>query len=113
MYSGHKHNYERTYPLKDSNAVSASYHNSPSFLQVITGNAGNHEGPESFTEAEVPSWLGHRYEGYGFTSLQVSPQFLDIQHIEANVDGSFGNIIDQVRLSKSTSHVNKQKIVSH
>ncbi|KAI8087527.1 Metallo-dependent phosphatase-like protein [Thamnidium elegans] len=110
---GHKHNYERTYTVRNNTLITKSYHNPPSFFQVITGNAGNYEGPDQFDmTVELPNWLGKRFQGYGFSSIQVSAHHLDLHHYETNIDGSLGLLRDHVRVSKTTSHVNKQKIIS-
>lgn len=109
---GHKHNYERTFPVKNDQLLTTSYHNSPSFFQVITGNAGNYEGPDQFDDTNpLPAWLGHRFQGYGYSSVTVSTHHLDLHHYETNIDGSLGSLQDHVRVSKTTSHVNKQKII--
>ncbi|KAI9275224.1 Metallo-dependent phosphatase-like protein [Helicostylum pulchrum] len=110
---GHKHNYERTFPVRNNTLITESYHNAPSFFQVITGNAGNYEGPDQFDmTGELPNWLGNRFQGYGFSSIQISARHLDLHHYETNIDGSLGLLKDHVRVSKTTSHVNKQKIIS-
>lgn len=109
---GHKHNYERTFPVRNNTLLTTSYHNAPSFFQVITGNAGNYEGPDQFDNTNpLPDWLGHRFQGYGFSTVQVSPHHLDLHHYQANIDGTLGKLQDHVRVSKTTSHVNKQKII--
>ncbi|KAI7897263.1 Metallo-dependent phosphatase-like protein [Mucor mucedo] len=109
---GHKHNYERTFPVRNNTLLTTSYHNPPSFFQVITGNAGNYEGPDQFDNTSVlPNWLGHRFQGYGFSTVQVSHHHFDLHHYETNIDGTLGKLQDHVRVSKTPSHVNKQKIV--
>lgn len=110
---GHKHNYQRTYPMRNNTLLTTSYHNPPSFFQVITGNAGNYEGPDAFdTKLGSPNWLGHQFQGYGFSTIQISPEHLDLHHYESNIDGTLGKLQDLVRVTKTTSHINKQKIVS-
>ncbi|KAI8636788.1 Metallo-dependent phosphatase-like protein [Parasitella parasitica] len=110
---GHKHNYERTYPVRNNETITTSYHNAPSFFQVITGNAGNYEGSDEFDNTtELPSWLGLRYQGYGFTTIEISPQQLALQHYETLVDGTRGGLKDHVRVSKTESHINKQRIIN-
>lgn len=110
---GHKHNYERTFPVRNNTLLTESYHNAPSFFQIITGNAGNYEGPDPFDDTNpLPTWLAHRYQGYGFSSIEVSPQHLNLYHYQSNLDGTLGKLQDRVRVSKTASHVNKQKIIS-
>lgn len=109
---GHKHNYERTFPIKNNTLLTESYHNAPSFFQVITGNAGNYEGPDPFDDTNpLPNWLAHRFQGYGFSTVDISPRHLNLHHYESNSDGTLGKLIDHVRVSKTTSHVNKQKLL--
>jgi hypothetical protein len=111
---GHKHNYERTFPVRNNTLLTESYHNPPSFFQVITGNAGNYEGPDPFdtTTDPLPAWLSHRFQGYGFTSIEITPQHLSLHHYQTNMDGTLGNLQDHVRVSKTKSHINKQRIIS-
>lgn len=112
LLSGHKHNYERTFPVRNDTVLTKSYHNAPSFFQVITGNAGNYEGGDVFDEdTEIPSWLGHRFQGYGFSTIEISPTHLDLHHYETHVDGTLGHLQDHVRMSKTKSHVHKQRII--
>ncbi|KAL9551708.1 hypothetical protein PS6_004876 [Mucor atramentarius] len=109
---GHKHNYERTFPVRNDTVLTKSYHNAPSFFQVITGNAGNYEGGDVFDEdTEIPSWLGHRFQGYGFSAIEISPTHLDLHHYETHVDGTLGHLQDHVRMSKTKGHVHKQRII--
>ncbi|OAC98418.1 hypothetical protein MUCCIDRAFT_75579 [Mucor lusitanicus CBS 277.49] len=97
---GHKHNYERTFPVRNDTTLTRSYHNAPSFFQVITGNAGNYEGGDIFdNDTEVPSWLGNRFQGYGFSTIEISPRHLDLHHYETHIDGTLGHLQDHVRHS--------------
>ncbi|KAI8988299.1 Metallo-dependent phosphatase-like protein [Mycotypha africana] len=109
---GHKHNYERSYPVLNNTLVTTSYHNPPSFFQVITGNGGNYEGCDKFDDmtntAAIPKWLGNHYEGYGFTTVEVSRNRLDLHHYEVQEDGTLGDLRDQVRVHKTKGHVKKQ-----
>lgn len=114
---GHKHNYERTFSVRNNTLLTESYHNPPSFFQVISGNAGNYEGPDQFDDkndaaSALPGWLAQRYQGYGFSAIEVSPNHLNLHHYKTNMDGTLGNLQDHVRVSKTTSHINKQKIIS-
>ncbi|GAN08506.1 conserved hypothetical protein [Mucor ambiguus] len=110
--SGHKHNYERTFPVRNDTALTRSYHNAPSFFQVITGNAGNYEGGDIFDkDTDIPSWLGSRFQGYGFSTIEISPRHLDLHHYETHIDGTLGHLQDHVRVSKTECHINKQRII--
>lgn len=93
--------------------LTKSYHNAPSFFQVITGNAGNYEGGDLFDNiTEVPSWLGNKFQGYGFSAIEISPGHIDLHHYETRTDGTLGRLRDHVRVSKTKSHTNKQRIIS-
>ena len=56
LCSGHVHNYERTYPVAHGKRTSTSYHNAPSFFQIIIGNAGQPEVPTEFNPGPYPDW---------------------------------------------------------
>lgn len=99
-YSGHVHNYERTYPVAKGKLVSKSYHNAPSFFQIVIGNAGQPEGPTAFGDGPFPDWSAKRYGSFGFSTFKVTPSTLHIVHRQANVDGSLGRIVDEVVVTK-------------
>ncbi|KAI8378248.1 Metallo-dependent phosphatase-like protein [Choanephora cucurbitarum] len=99
-YSGHVHNYERTFPVAKGKRSSTSYHNPPSFFQIVIGNAGQPEGPTGFKPGPYPDWSARRYESYGFSTFHVSPHALNIVHHQANEDGSLGGIVDQITVTK-------------
>lgn len=112
IYSGHKHNYERTYPMRNNTKVTTLFHNPESFFQVITGNHGNYEGIDTFNDNDIlPDWSAHRFQGYGFTSIEIAPNFLNIHHHEINLDASLGRLVDHIRVLKTPGHINKQKII--
>ncbi|RCH96017.1 hypothetical protein CU097_011539 [Rhizopus azygosporus] len=98
--SGHVHNYERTYPVAHGKVTSKSYHNAPSFFQLIIGNAGQPEGPAPFGNGPFPDFSAVRYEGYGFSTFKVSPTSLEMIHRKANLDGTLGGIIDHFTVTK-------------
>ncbi|CEP17620.1 hypothetical protein [Parasitella parasitica] len=60
--SGHVHNYERTYPVSKGNLITKSYHNAPSFFQIVIGNAGQPEGATQFGDGPFPAWSATRYD---------------------------------------------------
>ncbi|KAI9495565.1 Metallo-dependent phosphatase-like protein [Zychaea mexicana] len=98
---GHRHNYERSYPMANNQALSKVYHNPPSFYQVISGNAGNFDGPDPVDEAAPRAdWSAVLYRGYGFTTVEVAPEALELVHWESKQDGTIGREIDRVRLTK-------------
>ncbi|KAI8086736.1 Metallo-dependent phosphatase-like protein [Halteromyces radiatus] len=100
--AGHVHNYERTYPLSNDTLQSTSYHNPPSFFQVINGNAGNPGAPTPFSPDDPHAdWSAKRYGSFGFSEFKVSPTTLKLTHHAVNTDGSLGQIIDQVSVTKS------------
>lgn len=105
--SGHVHNYERTYPVYKNKQTANSYHNAPSLFQIVIGNAGQPEGPTSFT-APYPEWSAVRYGSYGLSTFRVTPTAINIVHRAALANGSLGDIIDQFSVTKDPIH-HKQK----
>lgn len=103
--AGHVHNYERTYPIANSTLQATSYHNPPSFFQVINGNAGQPEGPSPFIAGDPHApWSAKRYASYGFSEVKVSPTALELTHHAINLDGSLGNVVDHVKVTKTAHH---------
>ncbi|KAI9268098.1 Metallo-dependent phosphatase-like protein [Phascolomyces articulosus] len=98
---GHRHNYERSYPVAKNQAVTKEYTNPSSFFQVISGNAGNFDGPDPIDET-IPraDWSAVLYRGYGITTLEITPEALELIHWESKQDGTTGREIDRVRLVK-------------
>ncbi|KAI9320919.1 Metallo-dependent phosphatase-like protein [Dichotomocladium elegans] len=98
---GHRHNYERTYPLVNNTKIADTYLRPPSFFQIISGNSGNYEGPDKFN-ASLPraDWSATIYQGYGFTTFSVSPDELEISHWESRLDGRIGSRIDHIIVKK-------------
>ena len=90
--------------MANNQALSKEYHNSPSFFQVISGNAGNFDGPDPVDEATPRAdWSAVLYRGYGFTTVEVTPEALELIHWESKVDGTKGREIDRVHLTKDDS----------
>jgi hypothetical protein len=103
VLAGHVHNYERTYPIANNTLQTTSYHNPPSFFQVINGNAGQPEGPSPFITGDPhATWSAKRYASYGFSEVKVSPTVLELTHHAINLDGSLGNVVDHVKVTKTT-----------
>lgn len=102
--SGHVHNYERTYPVAKNRRTATSYHNAPSFFQIVIGNAGQPEGATPFGPGPFYDWSVTRYGGYGFSTFDVSPTALHIVHHQAQTDGSLGGIIDEFSVTKDLYH---------
>ncbi|KAG0176989.1 hypothetical protein DFQ29_005370 [Apophysomyces sp. BC1021] len=99
--SGHVHNYERTYPVAKGLTTSTSYHNAPSFFQLLVGNGGQPEGAVPFNKTgPYPDWSVVRYGGYGFSTIKVSPTSMEIKHHEAKMDGHLGRLIDNFTVTK-------------
>lgn len=100
---GHRHNYERTYPVAHDARIATSYRNAPSFFQLGVGNAGNFQGPDVFLKdpSLIRPWSALRYPSYGFSTIKVTPNYLDVEHFESHPhDGSLGKRIDFVRVRK-------------
>lgn len=103
IFSGHVHNYERTYPIANGKVTSTSYHNAPSYMEVIVGDAGQPEGVSKFnTTGPFADWSVVRYDaGNGFSTVKVTPTSFTMVHREAKRDGTLGKIIDSFTLTKS------------
>lgn len=99
-HSGHVHNYERSYPVANDTRTATSYKNAPSYVQVITGDAGQPEGGSGFASGPYKDWSAVRYSGYGFSTVRVSPTELTLTHHEAKEDGSLGRVVDEFTISK-------------
>ncbi|KAI8387982.1 Metallo-dependent phosphatase-like protein [Radiomyces spectabilis] len=98
---GHRHNYERTFPVAKNQRTSTSYAEAPSYFQVISGNSGNYEGPDAMNTSSIADWSAFRYNGYGFTSIQVSKRTLELTHWESKIDGTRGEVKDRILVTKS------------
>ncbi|KAI8645371.1 Metallo-dependent phosphatase-like protein [Parasitella parasitica] len=107
--SGHVHNYERTYPVSKGNLITKSYHNAPSFFQIVIGNAGQPEGPAQFGDGPFPAWSAARYSSFGFSTFRVTPSTMRIVHHQANIDGTLGGVVDQFTVSKDLPRNSKKK----
>lgn len=102
------HNYERTYPVSHNKRRATSYHNAPSFFQIVIGNAGQPEGTTSFGDGPFPNWSATRYGSYGFSTFKVSPRAMLITHYQAKEDGAIGDIVDQFSVTKDSHHYKKK-----
>ncbi|KAI9310821.1 Metallo-dependent phosphatase-like protein [Dichotomocladium elegans] len=102
---GHRHNYERTFPVAHNTRISTFYRDAPAFFQLVVGNAGNFQGTDPFeNEHQVADWSAKRYEGYGFSTIRVTPRTLLISHFASDPeDGSLAGIIDRVLVRKSST----------
>lgn len=101
---GHRHNYERTYPVAHNDRIATSYRDAPSYSQLIVGNAGNFQGVDPFQNHTVPydDWSALRYEGYGFSSIRVSPRQLLVTHHESHPkNGALGRTVDRLVVKKA------------
>ncbi|KAG2224631.1 hypothetical protein INT45_007876 [Circinella minor] len=100
--TGHVHNYERTLPVAQGKvAGNGALHNAASYVEVINGNAGPPEATVMFnTTGPYEDWSAVRYDSYGYSSVTVSPCFLEFTHHQVHLDGSLGNIVDRFTLTK-------------
>lgn len=98
------HNYERTWPVAKNKRIATSYHNAPSFFQIVIGNAGQPEGASAFGPGPYPDWSATRYASYGYSTFRVSPTALNIIHHAVNLDGTLGGVIDQFSVTKDAHH---------
>ncbi|ORX47713.1 Metallo-dependent phosphatase [Hesseltinella vesiculosa] len=100
--TGHVHNYERTYPVHNGTLATTSYHNAPSFFQIVNGDAGQPGDNTAFNSSITPpDWSAARYSGYGYSVVDVSPSTLNFGHYQVNTDGSLGSAVDQFTVTKS------------
>ncbi|ORY96948.1 Metallo-dependent phosphatase-like protein [Syncephalastrum racemosum] len=102
---GHRHNYERTYPVARGEVTSTSYKNAPSYFQLIIGNAGNYEQNKLFTSTPTEPlvtgpWSALRYAGYGLSTVSVTQNTLSFVHWQVEKDGSRGRPVDQFTAKK-------------
>ncbi|KAI8141210.1 Metallo-dependent phosphatase-like protein [Fennellomyces sp. T-0311] len=103
FFFGHRHNYERTFPLAHNHRFATSYYNPPSFFQMVVGNAGNFQGTDPFESNTIPiaDWSALRFEGYGFSTIKVSPTKLTVTHHESlPKDGALGRVVDRFVVRK-------------
>lgn len=99
--SGHRHGYERSFPVAGNKKMADQYHNAPSYFQVISGNAGNFDGPDPVNVTTLrDEWSARFYPGYGLTFVSVSPTGLNVSHWESRIDGEKGVEIDSVVVTK-------------
>ncbi|KAI7890591.1 Metallo-dependent phosphatase-like protein [Mucor mucedo] len=107
--SGHVHNYERTYPVSKNKRIATSYHNSPSFFQIVIGNAGQPEGATPFGPGPYNDWSAKRYGSYGFSTFDVSRTAIHITHYQAHTDGSLGDVIDKFSVTKDPYRIKSKR----
>ncbi|XP_075249062.1 acid phosphatase type 7-like isoform X1 [Convolutriloba macropyga] len=101
---GHKHNYERMYPIYNytwERVDNPKLYQDPTYpVHVISGSAGNREihPPLSYPE---PEWSYFRKNEYGFAYLKVLDR-LAIEISQYSID--FGGYIDSFVLKKSQDY---------
>mmetsp|Transcript_2390 Transcript_2390/g.3475 ORF Transcript_2390/g.3475 Transcript_2390/m.3475 type:complete len:531 (+) Transcript_2390:41-1633(+) len=96
VLTGHRHNYERTFPVVNGTLVSDSYHNPSAPVYLVVGNAGNREGIAHFPSSAAP-WSASRITEHGFGVLDVSPSSLSFQMIHSESK----DVIDKFAITKS------------
>ncbi|KAG2174865.1 hypothetical protein INT43_005927 [Umbelopsis isabellina] len=98
---GHRHNFERTYPVMKGKVTSKSYHNAPSPFQYLVGNAGNFELTIPFnTTGPFPDWSAARYSGYGYSTVMATKHQLELTHYGITNNGTGHKIIDHLIVTK-------------
>ncbi|KAM3581730.1 hypothetical protein VKS41_005891 [Umbelopsis sp. WA50703] len=98
---GHRHNFERTYPVKKGQVTSSTYINAPSPFQYLVGNGGSYEKITSFnTTGPFPAWSAARYSGYGYSTIQVTTHHLELTHWGVSNNGTGHRVIDHVVVTK-------------
>lgn len=68
--SGHQHNYQRAYPVRNGELVSTNYTNPTTPVYIVNGAAGNREGQDGF-HANQP-YLANGSKEYGFSYITYS-----------------------------------------
>ncbi|XP_014257280.1 acid phosphatase type 7-like [Cimex lectularius] len=109
-FSGHRHSYERMYPVYDYIVKKGSkkkpYYNPEAPVHIITGSAGCQESMSNFTDVPPP-WSAFRSSNYGFTVLEVyNSSHLHVQQIAVDF-GDYGEVIDDVWIVKTKHQYNK------
>jgi len=99
---GHKHNYERTYPIFDNKAFDKDYQSPRAIVQVLFGNAGNYEGPTGFGNSIQPHWSVTRYSGYGYSRFFFhSMEHLEVFHYGVHPNGTPSGVVDHYNQYKT------------
>ncbi|KAI8373126.1 Metallo-dependent phosphatase-like protein [Radiomyces spectabilis] len=105
--SGHVHNYERTYPVTNGTVTARTYTDAPSLFHLVVGNAGQPERPDLFNSTgPYADWSAFRFDGYGYTDIKVTPTSLELIHRETKTDGTLGDIVDRVTVTKDVKKYN-------
>eukprot|EP01095_Lingulamoeba_sp_RSL-Kostka_P011056 TRINITY_DN4118_c0_g1_i1.p1 TRINITY_DN4118_c0_g1~~TRINITY_DN4118_c0_g1_i1.p1 ORF type:complete len:128 (-),score=34.97 TRINITY_DN4118_c0_g1_i1:161-544(-) len=93
-FSGHTHNYARSYPVFNGVVVSTNFTNPTATSYVICGAAGNIEGHESIDKD--PDWLAFANDqnyGYGYVHIYNNT------HLDYGfIDGDTNTLIDGFHL---------------
>jgi hypothetical protein len=86
---GHVHDYERTWPVKDSIVQGKSYVNATAPFYIVNGAGGNHEGLEHATLSQP--WEAAAVNEWGFLVVEATPTIFSAKYIQANTN----KIVDQ------------------
>jgi hypothetical protein len=98
---GHRHNFERTYPVLKGQVTSKSYHNAPSPFQYLVGNSGNYELTIPFNSTgPFPDWSASRYSGYGYSTVKATKHSLELTHWGVSNNGTNDHVVDHVIVTK-------------
>lgn len=95
-FSGHQHNYQRTYPVYKSEVVNTTFDNPMAPVYVLNGAAGNREGQMGFHKNEAYLVNGSSAYGLSYVTYVADEQtrvatinFQFINSVTGNVDDSF------------------------
>jgi hypothetical protein len=97
---GHRHDFERTYPVLKGQATSKCYHNAPNPFEYLVGNSGNYELITSFNSTTPPDWSASRYSGYGYSIVKATKHSLELTHWGVSNNGTNDHIVDHVVVTK-------------
>jgi len=74
---GHVHDYERTYPMYQSQLVSTSYDDAKAPVHIVNGAAGNREGNDNNFHQPSPDWSAARSGDIGYGHMIVTGNKID------------------------------------
>eukprot|EP00929_Paragymnodinium_shiwhaense_P053867 TRINITY_DN27008_c0_g1_i2.p1 TRINITY_DN27008_c0_g1~~TRINITY_DN27008_c0_g1_i2.p1 ORF type:complete len:655 (-),score=91.28 TRINITY_DN27008_c0_g1_i2:3-1943(-) len=109
--NGHQHNFERSYPMHQGQAVASSYKNPQASIYVVTGSAGNSELEEPFDRPQ-PQWSAYRSNGFGYsvmtvhnaTHLQMQFVTTDPPALQTGQPLPYGSVIDDFMIEQYGNH---------
>lgn len=97
VLTGHRHNYERTFPVFNGVPTATNYSNPQAPVYVVAGIGGCKEGLQGFPAAQ-PDWSAFRASQYGYATITLaSATTLEFAYFSAATN----TLIDSFTLVKS------------